>query len=1404
MSPDPEFVRHPPSELRVYRYAESLLEDAVVRKTLSANFGLQRAECVHCAATGGTLSAFSSPARSVSFSSPARTVGNAALAEVKAGALATPPEFATAAVAAAAAGADGAAEACGKCGSGGLRVAGWLSERSMTSSSFSKAVSNVSSLFRLEHDQWKPRYCVFDGNSLCLYRTESKSQAGQSSADAVIPLQSIKSVDAYGGRSAGKNGSFKLQFSFSVAFVQSESTSPGLESTDVSLSAPTMPSEEARGGRQGCVLLKPLEGSDVELAGRWVALLLFHTRRYDRELDERARALHNGVAILQRHWRRFSDDPEALERDEHEPRRLSHESQQLEPLEEEESPLQQLLSQPQPQPRQRLQQQGSSALIRRSLSEALTEFDGTARSPLLRARSASESTRDVVAAESEPLLERHRWVPRLRPGEEEDEVWENQRWNLVMFNELSLTRGWSHALLPQERRAFSDRVGVFVAERVEALDSVPLPRGWELSAPFTVDKSGLAHARCDADGWHYESQFNALDSKQAKGRQRGRARVQWVVRSRRWYRRRRPDPAALLSDAEREANSSAPVGRAVERAPEWVSHHGWLGMRGMSTGILWRSRYCAIAVPTEAEGFPGRPPPAQACLVYLPDAAARDLSLGMYERVDWSRAADLGGRVKALGPGCSVDDTVATADDPGFFKLQLAGDVEPRLLNADSADHRRVWVAALREAISAVSAAEPALPPPPSPSLASQPTGTAAASPSAASASSQSPPPERERSIVGSLAVRGLKSAVRTFRELSPKRSGTGRAPFAAGDEGASGGISAPSSASEAAGAAAAAEPAAASPAELEPPPMLDLLPPQHIASQTAAAAGERLRASEQSPRESTRRLFNTSSPATALGTPEGPSPSPSPTLAPEAAQAQAQAQVQAHDATAAGTATGTAPAAPFQEPVSLENEFLDRTIEGVSADELVTLLFLQDSLGDDAFARDGVTKVLRSEWSLGHVSGSMRTIEYLMPRNGPVPQNMVYLTMTLTQFAPGEGFQVEQVSFNPEVPYGKCFKTALRYVITPAAGAAVAARLRISHQIDFTESTIMKGFIRTAGTRECRNQVTGAFVDRLVAFVAARSVAVPAGERGPAEAHAPEAEFTSPDLLDNPIADAVIAASPDALCHVLYLDDTLMLHRLALDRASSVVAEPWQPNAGPLGRRTVTYSLPRQGAIPGNKVRIEAHFTQFVPGKGYQVDTEYRNEVPFGKSFVTRLRVALLPQPVPVPAGRVEPGQTQAQAHTRVLVSNSITFVQNSVLKGLIRAGVNRELRKRFGEVWIGSLVQWLERPDVQTQLRACVSAASTPSGTLPFASSPPAASIDDDTDDDTSAPAADKAGAVLRVARSWCSPTPASVAYLALALATLAIMLVAHLLGAVHQLQREQENLVRLLSASPVSPPH
>jgi hypothetical protein len=487
---------------------------------------------------------------------------------------------------------------------------------------------------------------------------------------------------------------------------------------------------------------------------------------------------------------------------------------------------------------------------------------------------------------------------------------------------------------------------------------------------------------------------------------------------------------------------------------------------------------------------------------------------------------------------------------------------------------------------------------------------------------------------------------------------------------------------------------------------------------------------------------------------------------------------------------------------VSLENEFLDRTIEGVSADELVTLLFLQDSLGDDMFARDGVTKVLRSEWSLGHVSGSMRSIEYLMPRNGPVPQNMVYLTMTLTQFVPGEGFQVEQVSFNPEVPYGKCFKTALRYVVSPAAGAAVAARLRISHQIDFTESTIMKSFIRTAGTRECRNQVTGAFVDRLVAFVAARSVAVPAGERGPAEAHAPEAEFTSPELLDNPIADAVIASSPDALCHVLYLDDTLMLHRLALDRASSVVAEPWQPTAGPLGRRTVTYSLPRQGAIPGNKVRVEAHFTQFVPGKGYQVDTEYRNEVPFGKSFVTRLRVALLP--LPVPADRVEPGQTQAHVHTRVIVSNSITFVQNSVLKGLIRAGVNRELRKRFGEAWIGSLVQWLERPGVQTQLRACVPAVIIPSGAPPAASAPAAASIDDDTDDDTSAPAADKAGAVLRVARSWCSPTPASVAYLALALATLAIMLVAHLLGAVRQLQREQADLARFLSASSVSPPH
>jgi len=258
----------------------------------------------------------------------------------------------------------------------------------------------------------------------------------------------------------------------------------------------------------------------------------------------------------------------------------------------------------------------------------------------------------------------------------DDELWENERWATVAIRGQQMYRGWSSvALLPTERAGFSDRVG---RGSWDSLEHMPVPAGWKISQPWTLDRSGLATGLCDAEGWAYNVTFFSLDSNWAAGRAHTTPSAQWLVRRRRWFRRRVPDPPfrdPLPTDE-----------------PGNVLVHGWIGMRGIATG-RWVNHYALLPEPlagdSVAEAKLGAP------FSYFKTGVRVHDRQGLL-CVPWEQLSGKHLKRKALDNMCKVADDIATYLRPGLFSLQLTGEAEPRLVNAFTQAAREKWVRALR------------------------------------------------------------------------------------------------------------------------------------------------------------------------------------------------------------------------------------------------------------------------------------------------------------------------------------------------------------------------------------------------------------------------------------------------------------------------------------------------------------------------------------------------------------------------------------------------------------------------------------------------------------------------------------------------------------------------------------
>jgi len=466
--------------------------------------------------------------------------------------------------------------------------------------------------------------------------------------------------------------------------------------------------------------------------------------------------------------------------------------------------------------------------------------------------------------------------------EAEDEVWENQRWNVITLTSKSIHRGgWSAKnLLPVERGPFSDKIGHSVAKTREEVNQLPLPVGWEQIEGFKIDTSGVEYNKCDQHGWMYESQFNAIDSKEAKGEQRGKSSLRWVARSRRLYRRRRF------------------TGKTMEN--QWLVHQGWLGTLPPSSKLFWKSRYSVLVLPENDTSTCGLSVPFWAT---FSKHFRGHGAIGGLASLDWARLESKHLRIKIIDANCVVNDDIATVSKPGYFSVHFTGDEKPHILNAESAGKRTKWVSTFQQLVDKSFSASETL----------------------ARVSADASKPSR-----WALA----SDASDYHRKMIPQRS----------------------------------------------------------MNSSIDDIGE-------------------------------------------------EEELQVSD---------------YMSPENYENVVLKTTFQA-PVNRVMKALFIDYEFESQCFADNRFSQIHHEEWSNGSDFGSKRSINYLMPRNGPVPENMAFIEYFIRQSFPTVGYQIDQIVHNPDVPFGKTFRTKLRYVLEQVDDSVTS--IVVSHEVHFFAEYDDEGF---------------------------------------------------------------------------------------------------------------------------------------------------------------------------------------------------------------------------------------------------------------------------------------------------------------------------------------------------------
>jgi len=256
-------------------------------------------------------------------------------------------------------------------------------------------------------------------------------------------------------------------------------------------------------------------------------------------------------------------------------------------------------------------------------------------------------------------------LPPLEPYEVEDELWENERWQIGA--------GWGReSLFPTDRAPFTDRIG---RGNFKSLDDVEWPEGWDETFPWTLDTSGQTNGMCGDNGWTYGLDFPPVDASLARGKPMITKTMGSAVRRRRWFRRRIP---------HRKTRIESPV--------IWS---GWLGRKSSGSG-RWQSRFFALTRGLRLHGkITG------VALSYFRYSCETHLDfVGSSDLENWNRLTGRELRTWNLDGAYVMDkDNMdhLKAQGPYMFEVRMA--TEQAKLVAMSAEAREHWVGAIEFAV---------------------------------------------------------------------------------------------------------------------------------------------------------------------------------------------------------------------------------------------------------------------------------------------------------------------------------------------------------------------------------------------------------------------------------------------------------------------------------------------------------------------------------------------------------------------------------------------------------------------------------------------------------------------------------------------------------------------------------
>jgi hypothetical protein len=216
---------------------------------------------------------------------------------------------------------------------------------------------------------------------------------------------------------------------------------------------------------------------------------------------------------------------------------------------------------------------------------------------------------------------------------------------------------------------------------------------------WTVDASGMTKGKCDKDGWVYSTTYPSLDSDLAQGKfvAHNPGGLQgFVVRRRRWYRRRVPGEG---------------MGKEILNTTPPIIVHGWLGTKSSGNG-RWASKLFVLTRPGlelgtldlshRSSAVLSRPiGPALTSFRSRFKDADKVVMNGGIDPAKWRVLNHNCALTIELDPRVTrVDESIATPTRPGLFALVFdAQGRKTRVFNANDARARQKWVAAIEDAL---------------------------------------------------------------------------------------------------------------------------------------------------------------------------------------------------------------------------------------------------------------------------------------------------------------------------------------------------------------------------------------------------------------------------------------------------------------------------------------------------------------------------------------------------------------------------------------------------------------------------------------------------------------------------------------------------------------------------------